>query len=116
MFSPDCKDKHVCMDQGGELCENPEAHGSFAEFHHDTRPAEAEASSPQDPRHGRCSAGSVGQRHGSTEKLSPSTTSALKTDNLFPGSCMSVDHFTCDPKGRLLSAFGKERIKDKRKG
>ena len=58
----------------------------------------------------------LGSTPGSTKKLNPSTANALKTDNLFPGSCMSVDHFTCDPKGRLLSALGKERVKGKRKG
>ena len=41
---------------------------------------------------------------------------ALKTNDLFPGSSISVDHFECNPKGRLLHTFGKERVEDKYKG
>ena len=33
---------------------------------------------------------------------------ALKKDNLFPGQRVSVDHFVCSTKGRLLHTFGKE--------
>ena len=32
--SPNCQDKHVCMDQGGELHKNPEVHELFTEFHY----------------------------------------------------------------------------------
>lgn len=32
----------------------------------------------------------------------------LKQDNLFPGQKVSVDHFNCSTKGRLLHTFGKE--------
>ena len=40
----------------------------------------------------------------------------LKTDDLFPGSKVSVDHFECNPRGRLLTSFGKERADHKYKG
>ena len=33
---------------------------------------------------------------------------ALKKDNLFPGQKVSVDHFVCSAKGRLIHTFGKE--------
>ena len=33
---------------------------------------------------------------------------ALKKDNLFPGQKVSVDHFVCSTKGRLLHTYGKE--------
>ncbi|KAL7569263.1 hypothetical protein ACA910_016815 [Epithemia clementina (nom. ined.)] len=36
----------------------------------------------------------------------------LKKDNLFPGQRVSVDHFVCATKGRLLASFGKTNPKD----
>ncbi|KAL7578661.1 hypothetical protein ACA910_009803 [Epithemia clementina (nom. ined.)] len=36
----------------------------------------------------------------------------LKKDNLFPGQHVSVDHFVCATKGRLLESFGKTNPKD----
>ena len=41
---------------------------------------------------------------------------ALKTDDLFPGSKISVDHFVSNPPGRLLNTYGKEKVDDKYKG
>ena len=41
---------------------------------------------------------------------------ALKTNNLFPGSMISVDHFQCNPLGRLLNTYGREKADDKYKG
>ena len=38
MHSPDCKDKCVCVDQGGEPHKNPEVHKLFTEFHCDVKP------------------------------------------------------------------------------
>ena len=53
---------------------------------------------------------------GTTTKVNQFERNALKTDNLFPGSCVSVDHFVCNPRGRLLNTFGKERLEDKHVG
>ncbi|KAL7564557.1 hypothetical protein ACA910_013958 [Epithemia clementina (nom. ined.)] len=36
----------------------------------------------------------------------------LKKDNRFPGQRVSVDHFVCATKGRLLESFGKTNPKD----
>src|SRR5210317_1983839 len=41
---------------------------------------------------------------------------ALKTNNLYPGARISVDHFEANPRGRLLFSFGKERTDQKYKG
>ena len=38
---------------------------------------------------------------------------ALKTNDLFPGSMISVDHFQCNPLGRRLDTYGKEKADDK---
>ena len=47
--SPDCKDKDVCMDQGGELHKNPEVHELFTEFYYDVKPTGAGASNQNGP-------------------------------------------------------------------
>ena len=41
---------------------------------------------------------------------------ALKRNDVFPGQEISIDHFICNPKGRLLSSYGKEPIDTKYKG
>ena len=43
-------------------------------------------------------------------------TGALKKNNLFPGQEVSVDHFYCNPLGRLLTSYGKESSDKKYKG
>ena len=56
------------------------------------------------------------QPPGTVSKVIKEQVNALKTDNLFPGSKISVDHFACNPHGRLLHTYGKERNDDKFKG
>ena len=41
------------------------------------------------------------------------TDGSSKRDVLYPGQKVSVDHFSADPKGRLISSYGKERHLDK---
>ncbi len=53
---------------------------------------------------------------GSTKRSDPLSRDALKTNDLFPGARISVDHFECNPNGRLLDTFGKERVDAKYKG
>ncbi len=53
---------------------------------------------------------------GSIKRSDPLSRDALKTDDLFPGARISVDHFECNPNGRLLDTFGKERVDAKYKG
>ncbi|CAJ1930221.1 unnamed protein product [Cylindrotheca closterium] len=45
---------------------------------------------------------------GKTSRVVRDREGALKKDNLFPGQKVSVDHFVCSTKGRLLHTFGKE--------
>ena len=45
---------------------------------------------------------------GSIKKTVPTMENALKENNMFPGSRISVDHFEANPRGRLLNMFGKE--------
>ena len=42
----------------------------------------------------------------------PQSIGVLKKDNLFPGQEVSVDHFFCATKGRLLSSRGKTKLND----
>ena len=37
---------------------------------------------------------------------------ALKTDNLLPGQRISVDHFICSTRGRLLTSAGKTKLEE----
>ena len=53
---------------------------------------------------------------GITKVTQPAALNSLKTGDMFPGSCSSVDHFEANPKGRLLFSFGKERADHKYKG
>jgi hypothetical protein len=46
---------------------------------------------------------------GKVQKVQMDKSQALKTNDLFPGSRISVDHFVCNPPGRLISSRGKER-------
>lgn len=41
---------------------------------------------------------------------------ALKRDHLFPGQRVSVDHFVCSTRGRLLNTYGKEDPKEQFSG
>lgn len=53
---------------------------------------------------------------GSVTKPIKQEANALKRDQLFPGQEISVDHFICNPLGRLLNTYGKERSDAKYKG
>ena len=46
---------------------------------------------------------------GTLRKVIKDQLQALKTDNLYPGARISVDHFHCNPLGRLITSFGKEK-------
>ena len=46
----------------------------------------------------------------------PESLNTLKRDRLFPGQEISIDHFHCNPLGRLLHTYGKESNEDKYKG
>ena len=50
---------------------------------------------------------------GSIKRRDPSLQNIAKTDHLYPGSCISIDHFHCNPKGRLLNTYGKEPVEEK---
>ena len=45
---------------------------------------------------------------GTVKRNVPSEEGALKSERLFPGQQVSVDHFVSNPKGRLLTTYGKE--------
>ena len=45
---------------------------------------------------------------GKKSKIVKDRDGALKKENLFPGQRVSVDHFVCTTKGRLLHTYGKE--------
>ena len=47
--SPNCTDKCVCMDQGGEPHENPDVHKLFEHFGHTVQPTGANASNQNGP-------------------------------------------------------------------
>jgi hypothetical protein len=38
---------------------------------------------------------------------------SLKANDLSPGDCVSIDHYECPERGRLLRTFGKEAYQDK---
>ena len=66
----------------------------------------------------RCAACQYGKQH---RRPIPGTTpstvirdraNALKTDNLLPGQRISVDHYICSTRGRLLTSAGKTRKED----
>ena len=53
---------------------------------------------------------------GTTKHTIKEEAGALKKDDLFPGKEISIDHFICNPKGRLLNTYGKEAAETKYKG
>jgi len=53
---------------------------------------------------------------GSTKVAHKDEVNVLKTDDLFTGSKISVDHFNCNPLGCLLTSFGQDKPTDKYKG
>jgi hypothetical protein len=68
--------------------------------------------------HPKCAACQYGKQH---RRPIPGTTPtsvirdrahALKTDNLHPGQRVSVDHFVCSTKGRLITSAGKTKSDD----
>jgi histone deacetylase 1/2 len=48
-YSPDCPDKYVYMDQGGELYRNPEVRKLFKQFKYEIRPTGADSSNQNGP-------------------------------------------------------------------
>jgi hypothetical protein len=68
-----------------------------------------------------CSACQYGKQRlrpspGRTSHVVKDRVDALRTDDLFPGQRVSVDHFICHAKGRLLNTFGKEEPEKKYSG
>ena len=53
---------------------------------------------------------------GTIKKIVKKVVDTLKQNHLFPGSETSVDHFHCNPLGRLLHTYGKEPADAKYKG
>jgi len=53
---------------------------------------------------------------GTTKQTIKRETNSLKRNELFPGSEVSIDHFACNPLGRLLTTYGKEKADAKYKG
>ena len=53
---------------------------------------------------------------GTTKKVTPGSQNMLKTNDLFPGSKISVDHFEANPRGRLQHTYGKEKADLRYKG
>ena len=45
---------------------------------------------------------------GTVRKVIKDQLQVLKTDNLYPGARISVDHFHCNPLGRLITSFGRK--------
>ena len=66
----------------------------------------------------KCAACQYGKQHlRSIPGKTPSTVvkdreHALKTDKLMPGQCISIDHFICSTRGRLLTSAGKTKTDD----
>ena len=52
---------------------------------------------------------------GATKVMHKDSVDMLKTNDLFPGSKISVDHFEANPKGRLINTYGKESDDDRYK-
>ena len=67
------------------------------------------ASKCEHPKCAACEYGKARRRptKSSITKLVPERENALKTNVLFPGQRVSLDHFECSTKGRLLTSFGK---------
>jgi hypothetical protein len=61
------------------------------------------------PKCAACQFGKQSQRPSPGQKTTAVKDRAgvLKTDHLFPGQCVSVDHFVCSTKGRLFTSRGK---------
>lgn len=53
---------------------------------------------------------------GTTTVAIPDQQLALRRDRLFPGQLVSIDHFECTPRGRLINTFGKESLDDRFRG
>ena len=53
---------------------------------------------------------------GTTKTVIKQESNSLKRNELFPGSEISVDHFFCNPLGRLLHTYGKEKADAKYRG
>ena len=48
-YSPECHDKYVMMDQGGELYKNPKIHALFQKYNYTIQPTGAGASNQNGP-------------------------------------------------------------------
>ena len=71
--------------------------------------------------HPRCAACEFGKARRRPTKSSittpvPERENVLKTDVLFPGQRVSLDHFECSAKGRLLTSMGKSSLDDMYRG
>mgnify|MGYP000681102589 CR=1 FL=1 len=55
-------------------------------------------------------------QHGLTHRVVPRHEGALRRDVTLPGQKVSVDHFICSTRGRLLHTFGKEGKDERFKG
>jgi hypothetical protein len=66
------------------------------------------------PKCAACQFGKQKQRPspGKTNSAVKDLAGVLKTDHLFPGQCVSVDHFICSTKGRLFTSRGKTSEED----
>ena len=53
---------------------------------------------------------------GKTSSVIKERSGILKADHLFPGQEVSVDHFICSTKGRLLSGYGKTKDSEQYSG
>ena len=53
---------------------------------------------------------------GTIKKTVKEDVNILKQNKLYPGQETSLDHFECNPLGRLLNTYGKEKSDDKYKG
>ena len=53
---------------------------------------------------------------GKTTSTVPETVGIQSANNLFPGQEISVDHFQCNPLGRLINTYGKEATDKKYRG
>jgi GAG-pre-integrase domain len=67
------------------------------------------AANSANPKCASCQFGKACRRPqpGCTTAQDPSNVGELKKDHLFPGQCVSVDHFVCSTKGRLYMSRGK---------
>ena len=81
-------------------------------------PTYRSASSCEHPRCASCEFGKARRRptKSSITTPVPERENVLKADVLFPGQRVSLDHFECSAKGRLLTSMGKSSLDDMYRG